>query len=40
VLVGRSVIGRATICVLDANDPLLLTVRAALMEEGLDFDTA
>ena len=38
VLVGRTVIGRVTICVLDANDPLLVAVRAALTEEGLDFD--
>jgi len=37
VLVGRTVIGRATIRVLDANNPLLVAVRAALMEEGFDF---
>jgi hypothetical protein len=37
LLVGRTVIGRATIRVLDANDPLLVAVRAGLMEERFDF---
>jgi len=37
VMGGRTVIGRATIRVLDANDPLLVAVRAGLMEEGFDF---
>jgi hypothetical protein len=35
VLVGRTAIGRATIAVLQMNDPDALNDRDALLEEGL-----
>ncbi len=35
LLLGRTVIGRVTVQLLVANDPLLVAVRAALMAEGV-----
>jgi len=35
VLTGRTPNGRATIFLLDVNDPMVTAIRAALMEEGV-----
>jgi hypothetical protein len=37
VLVGRTTIGRATVYILDANNPMVAAARAALMKEGVYF---
>jgi hypothetical protein len=37
VLAGRTTIGRATVYILDANEPMVAASRAALMQEGVYF---
>ena len=37
LLIGRTPVGRATILVLNMNDPAAVAVRASLMTEGIDF---